>query len=199
MADSQWDVSKEPVESLWGVGSGPRDGVPLTVVATSGDEVVLEDPEGVNFTIPRSWLHAELNPEKQFEFSHNAIVNAPPGQLEKVWKDATIADATDPVKQAYVKSQGAPGYPEGIKPEDVKSPLDRWMDEQVGFGGDPVWSNTNPAEASQRPAQNAWAPKYREPKLRNVNLEIPPDDHRFGAWDEDWDPKTKKWVKRKDL
>lgn len=176
---------------------GLSGGVPLEVVATNGENVVLEDPEGVSFTVPLSWFGGKVDPTKQFTFDHHAIVAAPPGQLEKVWKDATIADATDPVKQAYVKSQGAPGYPEGIKPEDVKSPLDRWIDEQGGFGADPVWSNTNPAEASQRPVQNAWAPKYSEPKLRNVNLEIPPDDHRFGEWDEEWDPKLKKWVKTK--
>lgn len=84
----------EPFFKTWGDESGeglrPGDGVPLEVVATSGDQVILEDPEGITFTIPASWLTKDLDPTKQFSFSHNAIT----GEWDEEW---------DPKRKKWVK------------------------------------------------------------------------------------------------
>lgn len=195
----------EPFFKTWGDESGeglrPGDGVPLEVVATSDDQVILEDPEGVTFTIPASWLTKDLDPTKQFTFSHNAIASAPPGELEKLWKAETVKQLRS---REFYDVRDAP-MPDVIDDRSTLEIYNAEMAKLGGFGGSDVWSNdltkagvpsTTVKDAAYK--GNAWAPPVGSQELRNKNLEIPPDDHRFGEWDEEWDPKRKKWVKRKD-
>lgn len=171
-------------------------GIPMTVVATRGDMVDIEGPSGENMTVPLKWFAGKVDPTKQHSFSHLDL-SAPPGELEKLWQqaEAEFFQKDDPLSPGYLAPGAAPD----------KTNLDLWTERQGGFGGTDVWAqdgtvaqvpSTTVKDAAY--AGNAWAPPVGSQELRNKNLEIPPDDHRFGEWDEEWDPKRKKWVKRKD-
>jgi hypothetical protein len=102
-------------------------GIPLQVVETRDGQVVLEDPDGVNFTVPKEWIEGH-DPEKDFIMDHQKLSAAPPGALEQTWRLAKAADEGE---------RGGGGFGGGDDDYQVRSALDEYNIRNSGIqGGD---------------------------------------------------------------
>ena len=185
------------------------EGIPLQVVATgtgeSGkDEVVLEDPDGVNFTVPREWIQGH-DPEKDFIMDHKKLSAAPPGELEKVWRMATAE------KDARQDPRGFGGNPD----YQTKSTLDDYNIQNGGISGQALnnyWrygasskltggntaSSGVPTSNEQSPSSQQTADFYKPSTYRkpppHPTGPIPADAGQgWGDPGQRWNPKTQRW------
>jgi hypothetical protein len=178
-------------------------GIPLEVVATGNGQVTVEDPEGVSFTIPQSWVVGH-DTEKDFALDHQKISGAPPGELENVWRQATQ-------KQFGDKGEGFGG-----DPSQVRSVLDDYNDIMKyggpgGQSGEDYWANgrghqpiytsggvqqSGEIAPPPGPVPGAWMPKVKAVVDTRKN---PYPKNSYSGWgnaDETFNPKTKRWEKR---
>ena len=187
------------------------EGIPLQVVATGEGQVVLEDPDGVSFTIPQSWVEGH-DTEKDFIMDHKKISSAPPGELERVWRMATYAEDA---KQDPGGFGGDPDY-------QAKSTLDDYNIRQGNISGEALgnyWrygSKGNggtfgvarggvPSTSEQQPAAQGQTADFYKPSTyrKPVNPRpsgVTPKDAGTG-WGEPgqrWNPRTQRWEGKSD-
>jgi hypothetical protein len=190
-------------------------GVPLSIVAsgdnpdTGKNEVVLEDPEGVTFSVPREWIVGHDIEHAQDEFlDHTKISGAPAGELKRIWQEATNSQA--------------PGGGYG----DVPTVLDAWSGwhdkdnnptsetggSQRGKGGSGAggsWTDSDEAAFIDARDGNGdgkltsippWHPTVAKSQLvrRNPSGAIPADAGAgWGNPGQVWNPRTQLWENRK--
>jgi hypothetical protein len=190
------------------VAAKAMGGIPLTVVATEGDRVFVEDPDGIAFTIPRSWT--TQNVEQGFNLDHKAIDAAPPGELERVWRDATTGAAQE---QGTTQASASllDDYNEGTyTPGDKRTPFQS-AGMPVKGGSGPGGARTDANEAASIDARDftgngtmeksslpPWNPSVAK-GLKNPNpTGVTPANagSNFGNWDETWDEKRGMWVNK---
>ena len=194
------------------------DGAPLTVVATEGDRAILEDSRGISFTVPMSWVPPELakkwtsSPDTNnegdagFRLNHTDL-NAPPGELEKVWKQA----ATEGYYEQHPEENG------GFGSDTITSALDDWnagrpgtnipqmpgvaMPDQGSYvrGGIPTRAE-RAALASPFPSPATAAATFqasrRQLQRQNPTNAVPANAGTgWGNWDQVWDSTKKRWIK----
>jgi hypothetical protein len=185
-------------------------GIPLQVVSTGDGQVVLEDPDGVSFTVPREWIEGH-DPEKDFIMDHQKLSAAPPGALEQTWRLAKAADEGE---------LGGGGFGGGDEDYQVRSALDEYNIRNSGIQGDDLdryfthglagvtvgsggkqGSGTRDAGAIVGAQSGLWQtsdlanPKtYRRPTNPNPSGVIPPDaGSGWGNADQTWNPRTQRW------
>ena len=188
------------------------DGIPLQVVATGDGQVVLEDPDGVNFTIPQAWIEGH-DTEKDFIMDHKKISAAPPGELEKVWRMAT---ASENDRQDPGGFGGNPDY-------QTKSTLDDYNIRQGGITGedlDNYWRYGSKGNGGTYGSTKAGVPTTAEqqvatqPQAQTADFYKPstyrkPPPHPTGpipadagtGWGDPgqrWNPRTQRWEGKSD-
>lgn len=161
------------------------EGIPLDIVASDPKHVILEDPRGIEFTVPREWVTGKNleDPNEDFTMSHLNLA-APPGELEKLWQDATYEFEKSVVGVDANRTQT----------QSVLDEYDRTGSWMTRGGG--TWS-PEPDQTQQQVGTSAWIPKgLRTPKLTNTSKTIPHDAGAgLGDGDQQWDSQRNKWVK----
>lgn len=191
----------EPLPGQMGMLAAAKPGIPLTVVATMGDKVSVEDPDGVPFTIPREWIKQDV--EHDFNLDHKAI-DAPPGELEKIWREATYAydQSMDPggfggeTGSSNATVSNLDDYNAGrwnplSKDEISKLVAEHYDDVPPTRGGIPM--------AGEIPSTGTgWRPMMaKKPTNPNPSGVIPPDaGSGWGNQGDVWDPRTQSWKRR---
>jgi hypothetical protein len=188
------------------VAAKSMGGIPLTVVATEGDRVFVEDPDGIAFTIPRSWT--SQNVEQEFNLDHKAI-DAPPGELERIWRDATTGAAQE---QGTTQASASllDDYNEGMySPGDKRTPFQSaGMPAKGGSGPGGQWTDSDEAAFIDARDFNGdgtmgksslppWNPSVAK-GLKNPNPTgaIPADAGAgWGNPGQKWNPRTQRWGK----
>jgi len=175
----------------------PKPGIQLLVTNIKGDEVNLEDPDGVNFTVPRAWI--DTPNVKMGENVDHLHIAAPPGELESKWRmaqaefdqsaseggfggDPTDGDHTESNLDRYDAGKLNP------LPESEVAELRRMYPQQ---GGVPMATEN----ATSLPPWNPGVAK----ELKNPNpTGVTPANagSNFGNWDETWDGKRGMWVNK---
>jgi hypothetical protein len=201
----------DPLPGLQGMvqaSTEAKEPIPLDIVATGPgddgmDEVVLEDPEGYTFTIPRRWIPKDVFVDGPGFLPHTSI-KAPPGELEAIWRRATAEGKQE-------KDPGGYGGETGSAHE-TQSLLDDWKSGalaermaalgQGGYvkGGVPMASESvlGIAPTGQTvPMLPSWAKSSRTKRTNNFTAEtIPPEAGTgWGNADETWNPRTQRWEK----
>jgi hypothetical protein len=184
----------------------PKTGIQLLVTNISGDEVNLEDPDGVNFTVPRAWI--DTPNIKMGENVDHLYIAAPPGVLESKWRmaqaefdqdnseggfggDPTDGDHTESNLDRYDAGKWNP-----MSPQEVAELRAQWTDaDEAAFIDARDFNGDGTMGKSSLPPWNPGVAK--ELKNPNPTGAIPANaGSNFGNWDETWDSSRGVWVNK---
>jgi hypothetical protein len=190
--------------------SGIR-GVPLSIVAsgdnpeTGKNEVVLEDPEGVTFSVPREWItgHDIENAHDEF-LDHTNISGAPAGELERIWQAATNSQAPGggygdvPTVLSLWKGGIGKGEPAGSAPDADEDAAYAEFQAKVASGKIPgyLYKTNSESQSDKLKTLPAWHPSVAKSQLerRNPTNEIPAEAGTgWGNPGQVWNPRTQLW------
>jgi hypothetical protein len=207
--------------------SRPRAGIKLSIVA-SGDneetgvnEVVLEDPDGVTFNVPRSWVTGVDVEGAKDAFMDHTSITAPPGELESIWRMATAkfnqenseggfggdpADGDSTVSNLDDYNAGRWNPLSAGEVANLRGALPQvggWAKGGVGtatekrFAGGPMQFPT--IQGDDKPHSTlldmAKGTQFRQRGVKFTSDEASKQKSGWGEWDQVWDAKTKRWVK----
>lgn len=184
----------------------PR-GVPLGIVGSGDDEdgnqiVTFEDADGIMFTVPREWVKHDVEGATDGTVVPHSIIDAPPGQLEEIWRDAARRD-----HMRLVKEQKGAAWDGNADARDIWSSLDSWenliSEGKATEGQRQIQGSLRPSMAppqagvpTSASSGTGWRPGRRPPAPASIRRkeDIPPEaGSGLGNWNDVWDPKMQNW------